>query len=183
MRKGKAKKILALTVMVCFLSTYFCSTATALESYNTILIKEGKQLDIAETVNQLEYILKPINENETITKDDIEDMIIELTLLYEELYSFLYTPDGELLIESTNECTFILTAASLWILQAISTVISLLQYLLQVKISPPSSVVDYILTSITLVRKFIDTFVNVPIAIVNAILAFIQYLGCETHIS
>ena len=179
MRKKAGKKVVALLLIGCFLSTYLSSKSLALEKSDTVLLREGKSLDIAEVLEQLEQIVVPLNKEENITEDDIGNMIMELNYLDERLYQFLYTTDGELVMEGDDDCTFILMLSAAWIRRCISPVVSLLRDLLEVSLSPPKNEIEEIRTAIELIRKFIKVIIIAPIAGINGILSYIQFLHCK----
>jgi len=179
MKKKKGKKVVAVILIGCFLSTYLSSKSLALEESDTVLLREGKSLDVVKVLEQLEHIVASLNRVEIITRDDIESMLMELNSLAEELHTFLFTPDGELMIESDDECTFILVVSALWIQRCISSVVSLLRYLLKVSQYPPETPIEEIRITIRIIRKFIETVVIAPIAGVNGILSYIQFLHCR----
>jgi len=177
MKKKRVEKIVAGMVLVCFFTTSLCCNAFAREASEAVLSNEEKALYVAELIERLEAILEP--REETITADDIEHMVVETNYLYEELFASLFAPDGALVIESDDACASILVVASLYTLQGITLVLSLIRTVLQSTQTPPLTPLGELRAVIQLIRTVVNVILNAPVAGTNGLLTFIQYLSCR----
>jgi len=177
MKKKRAGKIVVCMVLVCFFTTSLCLNAFARDVPNAVLSSDGKALYVVGIIERLEDILK--SREETITIDDIEHMIREITYLHKELFTFLFSPDGALVIESDDACGTLLVIASLYTLRGITLVLSLLSEVLQGTQNSPLTSSGELRAVIQLIRKLVNVVLNAPVAGTNGLLTFIQYLLCR----
>jgi len=173
MKQNTVGKIVLCILLVCFFLNIISSTVFAFDESRTVLINQGESFDVVKIIEQFEDILKFREDN--ITIDDIENMIVEINYLHEDLYTSLFYPDGELVIESDDECSLILTISSLYLLRGANLVMSLLGDIVQSGNNTPKNALQEIRMAIEFVRKVI----NVVLVSYNGILTFIQYLSCQ----
>ena len=177
MEKKTSGKIVICMILVCFFTNILCLNAFARDVSKAAISNEEKALYVTEIIERLKVILEP--RKETITIDDIEHMIVETNYLHEELCTFLFSPDGLLVIESADTCSSLLVMASLYTLRGINLVLSLLREVVQVTKNTSQTPSVVIRTMLQLVRKLVNVVLNAPVAGTNGLLTFIQYLSCR----
>lgn len=172
-----ALKTVSCAVLVSFFTSFLSLSAGARNASASAALHQGKALYVAEIIERLGDILDP--GKESITTDDLEHMSAEISSLREELFTFIFSPDGTLAIESTDPCASILILASLYTLRGINLVLSLLRSIIKATHVPPQTYAGQIRLAIQLLRKVVDVAMNAPVAGINGLLTFIQYLSCR----